>query len=93
MVTLALIQGVVNTFVMFFARVVAHLVDNFLRSRSDGFKAAVAIDLRAQIWPSFAQGQLAAQTHRVFNFENAADAHLMMQQAQHRGKLLLSPCL
>ncbi|MDI5987009.1 protease HtpX [Halomonas sp. M4R5S39] len=36
MVTLALIQGVVNTFVMFFARVVAHLVDNFLRSRSDG---------------------------------------------------------
>ena len=64
-----------------------------LRSRSDGFKAAVANDLRAQIWPSFAQGQLAAQTHRVFNFENAADAHLMMQQAQHRGKLLLSPCL
>ncbi|MFC3283371.1 protease HtpX [Litchfieldella rifensis] len=36
MVTLALIQGVLNTFVMFFARVVAHLVDNFLRSRSDG---------------------------------------------------------
>ena len=36
MVTLALIQGVVNTFVMFFARVVAHLVDNFLKSRTDG---------------------------------------------------------
>ncbi|WP_372373910.1 protease HtpX [Vreelandella venusta] len=36
MVTLALIQGVVNTFVMFFARIVAQLVDNFLRSRSDG---------------------------------------------------------
>ncbi|MDR5904937.1 protease HtpX [Franzmannia qiaohouensis] len=36
MVTLALIQGVVNTFVMFFARVVAHLVDSFLKSRSNG---------------------------------------------------------
>lgn len=36
MVTLALVQGVVNTFVMFFARVVAHLVDQFLRARSDG---------------------------------------------------------
>ncbi|MCE8001354.1 MULTISPECIES: protease HtpX [Halomonadaceae] len=36
MVTLALIQGVVNTFVMFFARAVAHLVDNFLRARSGG---------------------------------------------------------
>lgn len=36
MVTLALIQGVLNTFVMFFARIVAHLVDNFLRSRDNG---------------------------------------------------------
>lgn len=36
MVTLALIQGVVNTFVMFFARVVAHLVDSFLKSRTNG---------------------------------------------------------
>ncbi|MBY4679038.1 protease HtpX [Marinobacterium arenosum] len=32
MVTLALIQGVVNTFVMFFARLAAMAVDNFLRS-------------------------------------------------------------
>ncbi|MBS9405227.1 protease HtpX [Halomonas sp. TRM85114] len=35
MVTLALIQGVLNTFVMFFARIVAQLVDSFLR-RDDG---------------------------------------------------------
>ena len=34
MVTLALIQGVLNTFVMFFARVVAHLIDSFLKSRT-----------------------------------------------------------
>ena len=64
-----------------------------LRSRSEEFKATVAADLRARIWPSFAEGQLATQTHRVFGFEKAADAHLMMQQAQHRGKLLLSPSL
>jgi heat shock protein HtpX len=31
MVTLALIQGVVNTFVMFFARIVGYAVDSFLR--------------------------------------------------------------
>ena len=36
MVTLALIQGVLNTFVMFFARIVAHLVDSFLRGRDNG---------------------------------------------------------
>ncbi len=36
MVTLALIQGVLNTFVIFFARVVAQLVDSFLRRDGEG---------------------------------------------------------
>jgi len=36
MVTLALIQGVVNTFVMFFARIAAYAVDNFLRKGEGG---------------------------------------------------------
>lgn len=35
MVTLTLIQGVVNTFVFFLARVVGHLIDQAMRSRSD----------------------------------------------------------
>ena len=35
MVTLTLIQGVVNTFVIFFARVVAGLISNFLRSNDE----------------------------------------------------------
>jgi len=36
MVTLALIQGVVNTFVMFFARIVGYAVDSFLRRGEQG---------------------------------------------------------
>lgn len=36
MVTMALIQGVLNTFVMFFARIVAQLVDSFLRRDDNG---------------------------------------------------------
>lgn len=36
MVTLALIQGVVNTFVMFFARIAAYAVDTFLRRGEGG---------------------------------------------------------
>jgi len=36
MVTLALIQGVVNTFVMFFARIAAYAVDSFLRRGEGG---------------------------------------------------------
>lgn len=35
MVTLTLIQGVVNTFVMFFARIAAYAVDQFLRRNDD----------------------------------------------------------
>jgi len=36
MVTLALVQGVVNTFVMFFARIVGYAVDSFLRRDEEG---------------------------------------------------------
>lgn len=36
MVTMTLIQGVVNTFVMFFARIIGTLVDNFLRGQNQG---------------------------------------------------------
>jgi len=35
MVTMTLLQGVVNTFVMFFARIIAMVLDNFLRSDDD----------------------------------------------------------
>jgi heat shock protein HtpX len=52
MVTMALIQGVLNTFVMFFARIVAHLVDAFLR-RDDsgglGFFGYIAVVTVAEI--------------------------------------------
>jgi heat shock protein HtpX len=36
MVTLSLIQGVVNTFVMFFARVIGLAIDSFLRGQREG---------------------------------------------------------
>ncbi|MFB9885453.1 protease HtpX [Balneatrix alpica] len=35
MVTLTLVQGVVNTFVMFFARIIGHTVDRFLSSNDE----------------------------------------------------------
>lgn len=36
MVTLSLIQGVLNTFVIFFSRIVANIIDNFLRGDEEG---------------------------------------------------------
>ena len=41
MVTLTLIQGVVNTFVIFFARLVAGLISNFLRSDDEEERAGM----------------------------------------------------
>jgi NADPH:quinone reductase len=62
-----------------------------LRSRPEGFKSAVAADLRKSVWPLFADSRLKTLTHKVFPFEQAAAAHTMMEQATHRGKLLLTP--
>jgi NADPH2:quinone reductase len=62
-----------------------------LRSRPESFKTEIAADLREKVWPMFAVKQLAAQTHRVFPFAQAAEAHEMMEKAAHRGKILLTP--
>ena len=64
-----------------------------LRSRPEKFKADVATDLKTKVWPLFGEGRLATQTHQVFPFEKASEAHEMMEKATHRGKILLSPTL
>ena len=62
-----------------------------LRSRPEKFKSTVASDLIKTVWPMFEQRKLFAQTHKVFPFEQASQAHSMMEAAQHRGKILISP--
>ena len=53
MVTLALIQGVLNTFVIFLSRLVAGIIDNFLRSDEDGgglgFMGYIAVTIVLEI--------------------------------------------
>ena len=60
-----------------------------LRSRPAAFKGAVAADLREKVWPMFAAGQLATQTFATFPFEQAREAHELMEAGGHRGKILL----
>ncbi|MDR5901476.1 MULTISPECIES: protease HtpX [Halomonas] len=82
MVTLALIQGVVNTFVMFFARVVAQLVDQFLRARSDGegglgFMGYFAVVMVAEIIFGIAASAIVAWFSRFREYRaDAAGAEL-----------------
>ena len=62
-----------------------------LRSPPESFKSAVASDLVKIVWPMFEKKKLFAQTHKVFPFEQASEAHAMMEASKHRGKILLSP--
>jgi len=54
MVTMALVQGVVNAFVMFFARIVTFAIDNFLRGDDEeggglGFFASMFVNMALQV--------------------------------------------
>jgi putative PIG3 family NAD(P)H quinone oxidoreductase len=62
-----------------------------LRSRPAEFKAEIAAQLLAQVWPRFASGELKAPVGRVLPFSQAAAAHALMEQAGHLGKILLTP--
>lgn len=62
-----------------------------LRSRPESFKSAIAQNLQQHVWPLFATGQLQARTHVILPFEKASNAHSLMESAQHRGKILMTP--
>ncbi|MDR9440657.1 MAG: protease HtpX [Halomonas sp.] len=80
MVTLALIQGVLNTFVMFFARVVAHLVDSFLRRDGEGglgFMGYFAVVIVAEIVFGLIASAIVAWFSRFREYRaDSAGAHL-----------------
>ena len=61
-----------------------------LRSRPDAFKTAIAAELQEKVWPLFPK-KLVTVTHSVLPMSQAAEAHAMMEAAQHRGKILLKP--
>jgi NADPH:quinone reductase len=62
-----------------------------LRSRPDEFKSRVASDLRARVWPLFAEGRLRPVTDTALPLAEAARAHALMEAGRHRGKILLRP--
>lgn len=60
-----------------------------LRPRSIAFKAAVAKQLQARVWPLFESKQIKPVIYRVFPLEQAAQAHALMESSQHVGKIML----
>ena len=61
-----------------------------LRSRSPAFKAKIAEELEAKVWPHIASGRIRTVTGRTFPLEDAAKAHALMESSEHTGKILLT---
>jgi putative PIG3 family NAD(P)H quinone oxidoreductase len=61
-----------------------------LRTRPAAFKAQIARELEARVWPLIESGRVRVVTRRTFPLVEAAQAHALMESAQHTGKILLT---
>ena len=66
------------------------LTGSTLRPRSLPYKAALASELRAKVWPWLEAGQVKPVIHQVFPAAQAAAAHALMESSTHVGKIVLS---
>jgi len=60
-----------------------------LRTRPAAFKARVAEELEAKVWPLIESGRVRVVTRQTFPLAEAAKAHALMESAQHTGKIVL----
>jgi NADPH:quinone reductase len=65
------------------------LTGSTLRPRSIAYKTRLAQALRERVWPLIAQGAVKPVIHRVFDAEQAAQAHALMESSTHVGKIVL----
>ena len=60
-----------------------------LRTRSPAFKAKIAEELEAKVWPHISSSRIRTVTGKTFPLADAAKAHALMESSQHTGKILL----
>jgi NADPH2:quinone reductase len=60
-----------------------------LRTRPPSFKARIANELEAQVWPHIERGRIKVVISRTFPLAEASQAHALMESAGHVGKILL----
>jgi len=61
-----------------------------LRTRPPAFKAQIARELATRVWPLIENGRIRVVTRRTFPLAEAAQAHALMESAQHTGKIILT---
>jgi putative PIG3 family NAD(P)H quinone oxidoreductase len=67
-----------------------HYTGSTLRSRPDAYKTRVARELEEKVWPLFNAGKLRPVVNRILPLAEAAEAHRLMENAGHKGKIILS---
>jgi len=65
------------------------LFGSTLRAQPDTVKNNIANNLKQQVWPSLENGKFVKPKLKVFELENAADAHSAMDAGDHYGKIVL----
>lgn len=65
------------------------LTGSTLRPRSVAYKAGIAKQLRERVWPLLEQGRIRPVVHGVYPLAQAAQAHAVMEEGGHIGKLIL----
>ena len=65
------------------------LTGSTLRARPAAFKAALAAELKREVWPHLESGALRPIVHAAFPLAQAADAHRLMESGEHVGKIVL----
>lgn len=60
-----------------------------LRSRPDSFKSEISKQLKEKVWPKIEAGKVKPSVYKTFPLEQAADAHRLMESAQHFGKIII----
>jgi NADPH2:quinone reductase len=65
------------------------IVGSTLRARSVAEKGAIAKAVHEHVWPLLESGAVRVVVHRTFPLSAAAEAHRMMEESSHIGKLVL----
>ena len=60
-----------------------------LRPRSTDFKAGIARELEAKVWPLLAERRVAPVMDMIFSLKDAWRAHERMEEGKHIGKIVL----
>jgi NADPH:quinone reductase len=65
------------------------LTGSTLRPRKPEFKAHLARELEQKVWPLLESGAVKIVIDKVFQFDQAAEAHRHMESSAHMGKIVL----